>query len=68
MEAVSASLIDWQIQIILPPQSRGSVAIIIGGQMILLDRDVTNAFFVFAVACQNEIIKMLKPARKNPQK
>ena len=50
------------------PKIKGRTIIKMDGQIKLRDNEIIKALFVLAVDCQNEIIKMLKPARKNPQK
>ena len=39
-----------------------------GGKIMLRDNDTISARLVFPVDCQNAIIRILQPARKNPQK
>ena len=68
IQAVNASLAEWQNQIASRPNKAGRTAIRTGGHTRLRDREIASAFFVHPVDCQKEMIKMLYPARKNPQK
>ena len=68
MIAVKASLAEWQTHIASSPKINGKIAIIIGGQITLRDRDTVSALLVRSFACQYEIIKILNPARKKPEK
>lgn len=63
-----ASLAEWQNQMASLPKINGRTAIHTGGQIRLLDNDTVSDFPVRSVACQNAIIKILNPAKKNPQK
>ena len=68
VQAVSASLMEWHSQITSLPKKMGRTAIRTGGHRTLRDRETIRAFSVRRVDCQKEIIRMLYPARKNPQK
>ena len=65
---MSASLREWQSQITSLLKNRGRMVIRIGGHSILHDIEMSRAFCVRPVDCQKEIIRMLYPARKKPQK
>lgn len=63
-----ASLSEWQSQTAFPPNVRGKINTRIGRQITLRLRETVNAFAVYLVDCQKEIIRMLNPAKKKPQK
>ena len=59
-----ASLREWQSQIMLSPNMCGRINIRSGRQITLRLRETASAFAVRLVDCQNEIIRILYPARK----
>ena len=63
-----ASLREWQSQRVFPPKEEGKISTRSGRQITLRLRETAKAFAVHPVDCQNEIIRILYPARKKAQK
>lgn len=68
VQAVSASLREWHSQMMFSPKMCGKTNTRIGKQITLRLKEIVKAFAVHRVDCQNEIIRILYPARKNAQK
>ena len=59
---------EWQAQTISRPTVCGKISNKSGSSRTPRKRDTANAFAVYRVDCQKEIIRILNPARGNPQK
>lgn len=68
IQAVIALLREWQNYAISLSQAFGNINTSSGKQITLRLKETDIAFFICLVDCQNEIIKMLYPARKKAQK